>query len=335
MKIVAPTRIDLAGGTLDIFPLYVFEEGGITINMAINLFTEVELTQRSDTKININSSDLGIQKSASSIKDLESDGDLDLITRAIKFFNPPFGMDITTNSSVPKGSGLAASSSLLVALMMGLSKLCLKSSNPNTFIDWCANVEAQSLRIPTGKQDYYSAYYGGLSAINFLPSGIDHESLKMSRLFLKKISESVILSFTGISHFSGTNNWNMMKSYIDGNDITKKSMKQIKETSVQMLQAIKNESLKDIAQALNREWENRKQLADGVTNEKIDTIMSEAKKQGALASKICGAGGGGCMITVCDPENKTKITQAISDAGAQILNFDISLEGVKIFEFPS
>ena len=332
MKITAPTRIDLAGGTLDIFPLYVFENGGLTVNMAIDLFTEVDITQRSDTQINIYSSDLGTEKSAANIRDLESGGELDLIIRAIKFFNPPFGMDIKTKSSVPKGSGLAASSSILVALMTGLSKLCLKSADPHNFIDWCANVEAQSLGIPTGKQDYYAAYFGGISAIKFLASGIEHENIKLSRTSIRKISESIILSFTGISHFSGTNNWNMTKSYIDGNPLTKKSMKQIKETSLQMLQAIEKESLKDIAEALNREWENRKQLAEGVTNEKIDKIMSEAKKQGALASKICGAGGGGCMITLCNTENKASISQAITNAGAQILNFDISLEGVKIGE---
>ncbi len=332
LKITAPTRIDLSGGTLDIFPLYIFEEGGLTVNMAINLPTTVEISPRNDKKIKVYSKDLKKEIAADNIDLLETNGSLDLIARAIHFFKPETGLEITTESSVPHGSGLAASSSLLVALMYGLCRVCGKEADPHKFIDWCANIEARSLGIPTGKQDYYSAYFGGISAIHFTDHGITHENSLNTKLFLNKISECVVLSFTGISHFSGTNNWNMMKSYIDGNQVTRDCMRRIKATSSKMWEAIKKESLTDIASALKEEWSNRQCLAEGVTNEKVDSIIFAAEKANALASKICGAGGGGCLVTVCRPEDKANVEKSIAGAGAQILPFYLSHSGVTIKE---
>lgn len=328
VKITAPTRIDLAGGTLDIFPLYIFEEGGITVNIAITLPTYTEIEVREDSRISIYSKDMDLKVTAENWQELLPEGKQELLIRAVRFFAPQFGMDITTESRAPHGSGLAASSALLVGLMYGLANLCNQQTNPNAFIDRCANVEARSLGIPTGKQDYYSAYFGGISKINFQDSGITHEHADVPKSFNKLFEDVAILSFTGISHYSGTNNWNMMKSYIDNEGRTRECMKKIKETAEEMWEAVTSQDINKIAKALNREWENRKMLAEGVTNETIERIIAKAKDAGALASKICGAGGGGSLLTICDPKNRAKVEAAIRDAGAEILNFNVSTDGV-------
>jgi len=330
LTVSAPTRIDLAGGTLDIFPLYVFEGGGVTVNCAISLTSHVELVPRGDSRVIIKSADLGLEVESSTGGELNPGGALDLLMRAVKFSSPSGGLTIVTRNTVPKGSGLGASSSLLVALMRALTFHGGKTVAPGTLIDWCANVEAQSLGIPTGKQDYYAAYYGGISAIHFNEKGIRREGLKLSKGFMKTLGECLVLSYTGISHFSGATNWDMTRSYIDNAGATREHMKNIKKTAYQMREALLSEDLKAVAATLAEEWENRKRLADGVSNEKTDTIMGAAKKAGALASKICGAGGGGCMITIVPPGKRQAVIKGIEASGAEVLNFSIQSTGVKL-----
>ncbi len=329
ITVSTPTRIDLAGGTLDIYPLYVFEGGGVTVNCAISLMSHVELVSREDSRIIINSADLGLEVESPSARELDPGGSLDLVMRAVRFCAPATGLKVVTRNTVPKGSGLGASSSLLVALMCALTRHAGKKIAPGTLIDWCANVEAQSLGIPTGKQDYYAAYYGGISAIHFDEKGIRREGMKLSREFMKTLGECLVLSYTGISHFSGATNWDMTKSYIDNAGATRAHMKNIKKTAYHMRDALLSEDLKAVASTLSEEWENRKRLADGVSNEKTDHIMNAAKKAGALASKICGAGGGGCMISIAPEGKRQAVIEAIEAGGAEVLDFTIQSRGVK------
>lgn len=331
LRVTAPTRIDLAGGTLDIYPLYIFQGGGLTVNMAISPESVVEIETRSDGAIRICSADLGCSGEYESVEALETGGELDLLIRAVRFFRPCTGLNIRAESSVPKGSGLAASSSLLVALMYGLGKICGRETDPHRFIDWCANVEAACLGIPTGKQDYYAAYFGGISAISFQDSCIEHRHLNMTRGFVKMLPESLVLSFTGISHFSGTNNWNMMKRCIDDED-TRRRMGQIALTALKMQEAVESSDLQRIASVLEEEWRSRKELAEGVSNERIDGMMKAAKEAGALASKICGAGGGGCMATLCEPRDREKVKEALKAQGGEILDFRMQEKGVQAVE---
>jgi D-glycero-alpha-D-manno-heptose-7-phosphate kinase len=332
VTVSTPTRIDLAGGTLDIYPLYVFEGGGITVNCAIDLTCSVEVSPRKDAQIVIYSADLDLEVRGASIKELVPEGPLDLVARAVRFCAPRGGLNIVTRNTVPKGSGLGASSSLLVALMWALSRDSRKVINPGTLIDWCANVEAQSLGIPTGKQDYYAAFYGGLNAIFFDERGIKREPLKVSRDFMETLQTDLVLSYTGISHFSGATNWDMMKSYIDNAGATRAHMKKIKQTAFQMRDSLLSEDIKAVAAILAEEWENRKLLAEGVSNEMIDNLISGAAKAGALASKICGAGAGGCMVTITVPEKRQAVEKALEERGARVLHFSLQQKGLKIVE---
>lgn len=334
MKIItsAPTRIDLAGGTLDIYPLYIFEDCAVTVNIAIDLKSMVEINVREDKKITVFSEDIKKEIKADSLETLPDGNAQDLIVRAIKFYKPKVGMDITTRNTVPSGSGLGASSSLLMSLSSALNALTGKTSDNINIINWGANLEARSLNVPTGKQDYYAAMYGGVNAIWFNIEGAKVEPMILSSSKLKELEKSLILSYTGISHFSGTHNWDMMKLYIDKNKTTRQSMGRIKNIAFKMHEALLAGDIEKISYILDMEWENRKCLAKGVTNKKIDMLMSKAKKEGALASKICGAGGGGCMITIAAPEKTERVVEALKLNGAQVLDFKIDFEGLKIYK---
>jgi len=334
MKITtsAPTRIDLAGGTLDIYPLYVFEDCAVTVNIAIDLKSVVEINVREDSKVSVFSEDIKKELKSDTLDELPEGDVQDLIVRTIKFYRPKVGMDVTTRSTVPSGSGLGASSSLLMSLSSALNAITRKTSDNLDLINWGANLEARSLNVPTGKQDYYAAIYGGVNAIWFNIEGTKVESLMLTSSRLKELEKSLILSYTGMSHFSGTHNWDMMKLYIDKNKTTRQSMGKIKSIAFEMREALLSGDIEKVAGILDIEWENRKHLAKGVTNGKIDALMSKAKKEGAFASKICGAGGGGCMITLAPPEKTDKVVEALKSNGARILDFKIDFEGLKVYK---
>lgn len=332
MKITAstPTRIDLAGGTLDIHPLYLFEDGGLTVNLAISLRSWVEVETLAQGGIQIRSLDLEQRLEAPRLEELPQGGTLDLLARTVRFYRPGSGVRVVTRNTAPMGSGLGASSALLMALSGALNALEGSQADLEDLIHWGAALEAQSLGIPTGKQDYYAAIYGGLNALWFDVKGVHLEPLAGDSDFLEELSGRLVLTFTGVSHFSGTNNWHMLKRYIQNQGETREALKKIKHTALAMRDALLARDFRALARALNQEWENRRSLAPGVSTDFIDGLMDAAKGAGALASKICGAGGGGCMVTLVHPGRRARVENALREAGGRILPFVAEAQGLAL-----
>jgi D-glycero-alpha-D-manno-heptose-7-phosphate kinase len=328
----APTRIDLAGGTLDIHPLSVFVDGGFTVNMGITLLSHVKLEARRDAEIHLESKDTGAKLIAPDVASLPVGKELDLVARLVRFYAPKTGINLTTRNTVPHGSGLGASSSLLIAITGALDRLNGTRLTPDQYIDWGANVEAQCIGIPTGKQDYFGALYGGVSAIWFRVDGNKRRPVVTDEDFLRALETSVILSFTGESRFSGTSNWNMLKAYIENTGNNRACMHAIKRTALAMQEALAAKDLGRFAELVDEEWQNRKQLAEGVTTPQIDALMAAAAGAGAWSSKICGAGGGGCMITVAPQEKRPAVIAALAAGGARNLDYHIARQGLTLSE---
>lgn len=326
----APNRVDLAGGTLDIYPLYLFEEGGLTLNLAIKLYSIAEVEPLQEKSVTLLSKDLDQTVEAPSVESVPLGGNLDLLARIVRFYKPESGVRITTYNEAPQGSGVGASSSLLIALSGALNSLLGNPHSPHDLMEYGAQLEAQTLRIPTGKQDYLAALHGGLNAIWFDLPGIRVEPLKLSPKFLQELESSLLLSFTGIPHFSGANNWSIMRGYIEGEGSTVASLRAIKETALQMYEALQAENLEKFASLLHQEWENRKRLSPGVTTPQVEQMMAGAREEGALASKLCGAGGGGCMITVAPPARKKKVETALEREGARSIPLAIAHQGLQV-----
>ncbi|MEW5944793.1 MAG: hypothetical protein AB1742_01210 [bacterium] len=329
-----PVRIDLAGGTLDIFPLYVLEGGAVTVNAAVNLLSEVEIHARGDGRIEIIAEDLGESALFDDLASLLPGGPLDLIARVIAFYKPETGITVRTRSGVPKGSGLGASSALLIALSHALNELIGAPCSKEDIIHTGANLEAQSIRIPTGKQDYYSATRGGVNAIWFQVNGDQIEPLDPDGGVKAFLEENLVLSFTGQSHFSAVSNWNMIKAYVDGVHDTVRRFGRIREIAMLMRSILLEKRFDRFPEALAMEWENRKNLAEGVSTHVIEELMAAAKAAGAEASKICGAGGGGCMISCVHPSRRRDVERALSERGAKIIPFLVDTTGLVVSKEP-
>jgi D-glycero-alpha-D-manno-heptose-7-phosphate kinase len=321
ISVTVPTRIDLAGGTLDVYPLYLFEEGGLTINAAVNVFGHVVVEERQDDRISICSLDAGIEECYAGPEEMTTGGPLDLAKRALRYYRPSRGLNVTLRSEAPHGSGLGASSALLMALSSALNELEDLGLSQDRIIDLGANIEAQTIGIPTGKQDYFPPLFGGICSIWFDVDGHQLERLDEDEELVTRLNERLILTFTNITRFSGVTNWAMLRRYIEREGDTVAHLRRIKQVALACRDVLKAGDLDEFARLLDVEWENRKLLAEGVTTPEIEDMVHAARQAGARASKICGAGGGGCMITYADPENADGVRRALVDAGATLMPF--------------
>lgn len=338
MKVSAtvPMRIDLAGGTLDVYPLYLFEDGGLTVNAAISICGHVTVAERTDPQITIRSQDSGQEEAFRSLEAMQAQmgGPLDLVKKALRYYckqrEPQRGLDITMHSEAPRGSGLGGSSALLMALSSALNEIEGLGLSKTQMIDLGANIEAQVIDIPTGKQDYFPPLFGGICSIWFDVDGHQLERLDEGNDVIDRLNERLILTFTNINRFSGATNWAMLKRYIDKEGNTVARLRGIKEVALAMKHSLFAGDLDQFAHLLAVEWENRKVLAEGVTTPEVDAMIAAAAAHGARASKLCGAGGGGCMITYAEPENLPAVKQALTEAGATLLPFRILSEGLQL-----
>jgi D-glycero-alpha-D-manno-heptose-7-phosphate kinase len=327
----APTRIDLAGGTLDIFPLYLLEGGALTINVAITIHTRVRLEPYSGG-VAVYSDDLGFGVEAPSAAALPIGGPLDLILRAIRYCGLPARTRVVTASEAPRSSGLGASSSLLVALLATCDRRSGRRTRPD-LIDLAAKLEAQSIRAPTGKQDYYAALHGGLNAIWF---GVERETVEplLSPRRLAGLERHLVLAFTEEPHASGLTNWGVIRAYLDGNPGTVRGLQAIRRISQEMREALRREDLRACARLLREEWAQRRGLAAGVSTPQIERALATARRAGALAGKACGAGGGGCVVSLSPAERKSAVEQALAAEGFRVLPFRIARRGLTVVARP-
>jgi D-glycero-alpha-D-manno-heptose-7-phosphate kinase len=327
---IVPTRIDLAGGTLDVYPLYLFEDGGLTVNAAVNIYGHVTVEERPDARIHIRSEDTGAEEMFASLAEMPMGGDLDLVKRALRFYRPHCGLNVTIRSEAPRGSGLGASSALLMALSSALNEIENLGLSKDRIIDLGANIEAQVIGIPTGKQDYFPPLFGGVCSLWFDVDGHRLERLDEGNDLLALLNERLILTFTNINRFSGVTNWAILRRYIEKEGDTVAHLRRIKGVARALRQSLVTSDLDEFARLLAVEWENRKALAEGVTTPEIDRLIAAAEAKGARASKLCGAGGGGCMITYAEPENVPAVREALVNAGATLMPFRIVPEGIRL-----
>ena len=288
----APTRIDLAGGTLDIWPLYLFHPGAQTVNAAISLRARATVESRSDSRILIRSEDTGATVEADDWRELRDRRELRLLSLLVHFFEAR-GLTLTTSSESPAGAGIAGSSALNVAVCAALAQWNRTHYEPEALLQVAMNVEAQAINVPTGLQDYRPALYGGIAALELEVDGVRRVALDVDP---SELERRLVLCYTGEPRNSGTNNWDIFKRHIDGDQHIFDCFEHIRDTAAAMRRALTEADWDGVGRAIAEEWEHRKRLAPGVSTPAIDALIARAMGAGATAAKVCGAGGGGCLV---------------------------------------
>ncbi len=326
----APTRVDLAGGTIDIPPLFLFHEGAATVNFAVTLLAKCRIETRDDDKIVLSSIDRGLnfETDLEHIGELKNEPRLELLSKLVYFFRPETGFNMITESEAPAGAGLAGSSTLNIACIGALNKLVGDRYTPDRFIPIAANVECQVIRVPTGFQDYYSAQYGGVASINFAPDGIRRDALSVDA---KILEERIVVLYTGEPRNSGTNNWEITKRHIDGDKELFDIFEGIRDSSLHLRRAMLEGDWVECGEILKAAYPHRKRLSPNISTPHMDMLIEKALANGAIAPKICGAGGGGCIAFFCEEGRKQDVENALrEEIGAEVLDWKVSMDGLTL-----
>ena len=322
----APTRIDLAGGTLDIWPLYLFHPGAQTVNAAIAQRAVCTVSASPDGRLHVVSEDTGAALSADGWRELATDGDNRLLAHVVRFFEVD-GVRVATRAASPVGAGIAGSSALNVAVCAALAAWRGVDYPAERLLTLAMNLEARTLGIPTGVQDYRPALHGGVSAIELGPAGVRRVALDVDPADL---GQRIVLAYSGDSRSSGINNWEITRRHIDGDPAIVAHLRRIAEIAATARDALTRRDWTGLARQVTREWRERQALAPGVTTPAIDRLFAAAAEAGAAAGKVCGAGGGGCVFFLVDPHRRDAVRAALAGAGARLLDNAIDVDGLRV-----
>jgi D-glycero-alpha-D-manno-heptose-7-phosphate kinase len=325
----APCRADLAGGTIDLWPLYLFHPGAVTLNFALNIQTTCRITPLAGKQIRLRSLDTKRKENFVNFEALRRTQRfrLPLAAKLIQFFAPREGFLIETNSESPAGAGISGSSALMIASTAALARFTERHLSLEQMRVIAQNVEAQVIRVPTGCQDYYPALYGGVSAIHLDVDGIYREEVPVSA---QEIESRFVLAYTGAPRQSGINNWQVFKSHIDGDRQVFRNFERIAAIAQSMHQALLRGDWDDIARLLREEWKLRRTNAPGIATPLIDQLIKVAGNHGGKAAKVCGAGGGGCVIFLVEKGAASRVATALGENGGRVLPLQLARDGVRV-----
>ena len=324
----SPCRADLAGSTLDLWPLYLFHPGSVTVNMAVNILTSCKITPRKGHGIHLKSLDTGREDRFPSLNALMNAKKYQhaLAAFLVRFFQPKQGFLLESHSESPAGAGISGSSAMMISTSAALARFVGRDIDIEQLRVIAQNVEAQLIHVPTGCQDYYPAMYGGVNAIHLDPDGVHCEPIAIPA---EEMNKRFVLFYTGAPRQSGINNWEVFKQHINGDKHVTRNFAEISRIAQAMHQAVRHAEWDDVETLLREEWTLRRTNAPGITTPLIDKLIGAAMKQGARAAKVCGAGGGGCVIVFIEEGTRERVHQAIRKNGGEPLDFQVARDGLR------
>src|SRR5690349_5603975 len=293
----APTRVDFAGSTLDIWPLYLFHPGSVTLNAAISRYASCVIQTHApwDERIKLVSRDIKREESFASLSALLKTKRyrLPLLAEISKFFQPRGGFTLSTDSEAPAGAGIGGSSAMAVAICAALDRYTGAGKSKADWIHISRDAEAIVIHVPTGTQDHYPPAFGGAAAIELPPGGERRTELRVD---LSELERRIVLCYTGKPRKSAINNWDVFRAHINGDKAVFGNLARISEVAQLLRGALENSNWGEVGRLMREEWTFRKRNLPTISTRTIDRIIEGSRRKGALAGKVCGAGGGGCVV---------------------------------------
>ncbi len=329
-----PTRIDLAGGTLDLWPIHHLLDHKATINVGVTLDAQVEITESTDAHFHFSSQDQGIVFSGTFAAACLT-RELPLIGLLLKAFwteSLP-KLTITTSAKSPAGAGLGGSSCLGVAVAGALWKARqqvegAKDLTEEELIRTVQDVEARLIHAPTGVQDYWGGMRGRVNILTFPFGRVNVETLAPSRL--KGLTDELLLCYSGKSRASAINNWEIFKRLFDGDKALLATFNDIGSTAEQCALAVQEGDLGKALFLSQKEWALRLKLWPNIETVETKRLDVAAKAAGARFTRVCGAGGGGVMAVFAPKASREAVAQAMTAAGGVILPAEVAESGLTI-----
>ncbi len=334
----APTRIDFAGGTTDL-PAFRRQEGGAVVSAAIDRYAYCSLTRCEGNGYRIISQDLDQFVEANDIRELEYDGNLDLLKAALRALELPGGVCVAARCDAPAGSGTGSSASVGVALLGLLDRLRADAASDRRHFmsrfeiaELACRLEYE-LGIVGGKQDQYAAAVGGFNYMEFYDQDrVMVEPLELHSWVRLELHKHLVLCYSGHSRLSGDTNQRMISAYVSGDRGVGGALRRVKRVAEDVRRALLGGDLDWFGELLEEEWQARRELAPGVVTPVLETLREAGLQAGAISCKVCGAGGGGCLLFYCAPDAETSVVRALEAAGGRTLDFSFDFNGLEVWE---
>ena len=335
----APLRVSFAGGGTDL-PPFINEHGGLVLSATIDRYAYATLRLIEDRVFRVNSIDYGASVDLSLDEPPPFDGNLDLIKGCLRRLQATegsgdHGMELYLETEAPPGSGLGASSALVVATLGALAEWRGLWLDRYDVARLAWEIERKDVEIPGGSQDQYAASFGGFNLIEFRSeTDVVVNPLRIEPRVLNELKYNMLLVYTGATRVSDK----IIRSQITGLeskrvDVTD-AMHEMKRLTLQAKDALLKARLADFAAILHEEWVAKKRTSDSVTTPQIDELYEEARRLGALGGKVSGAGGGGFMFVYCPFDRKPSVAARLAQMGADTLPIAFSLEGMRSWSWP-
>jgi len=300
-----PLRISFVGGGSDLKNFYANADGKV-ICTAIDKFVYAIVKERFDDMIYINYSK---KETVAHVDEIRHD----LVREAMKMTGVENGIEITTLADIPSsGSGLGSSSSITVALLHALYTYRNKLVTAEQLAADACRIEIDILAKPIGRQDQYAAAYGGVNKFTFSAGDItDREPVMMTSAVRRKFSSSLLLYYTGITRSAdeilGQQKSNLLST------ATFEIMRRMVSLVDPFTDAMKNGDILTCAELMDKNWRMKQTMAAGISNDRIEAMYHTARKAGALAGKIAGAGGGGFLLLFVPREKQNDVFEALKN----------------------
>lgn len=330
----APLRLGIAGGGTDVSP-YADLHTGYILNATIERYAYCTIEDMEDNEVKFITTDQNINISLSKDRyPFLLDGHLNLhkavYNKMMKKFNAnkSIAMRITTNCDAPVGSGLGASSTLVVAMIKCFDEYFGAGLDDYQIASLAYQIEREDCNLHGGRQDQYSATFGGFNFMEFYGENkVLVNPLRIKEWIICELEASIILYYTGKSRLSGSIIDQQILNIEHGTIKHIESMHRIKETALIMKEALLKGDFDSFVENLNLSWESKKCTAKSISNPKIDSIFQSAIDAGALGGKISGAGGGGFMMFFVKPEKKNDVVRLLNSNGGWTSNCQFCYEG--------
>ncbi len=297
---------------MDIWPLGLLHPGAVTVNVAIDIAATVTLRPRASGYRLVAD---GVERTTEDAESWRGDSETALVGHLATVLDLP-PADIEVESDSPRGGGLGASSAIAMAMIAAAEELAgVGASTVEHRSRIARDVEARMMGLPTGRQDHLPAALGGLLAIAHEPGGDRYQRLEAD---LEALGSSLIVVYTGQSHFSAGNNWRIVRRRLDGDVPTVEHFEHIARIAQAVVRALRAGELATVGRLMSEEWLHRRVLAEGISTARIEAILEVGRAAGAWGGKACGAGGGGCIAFLAPPERRGAVVAALSET-AEVL----------------
>ena len=304
----APARVDLAGGTLDLWPLHVLHPGSCTINVAIDLRARCRVRPGA-SGFRVTVPDLGYERVVAEPADLLADPRSALAGAVLEALEVREPREIELSSDVPFGSGLGGSSALIVAMAAALAASVDRRFEGPGRVDFVRDVETRVLGKPAGIQDYYPPLSGGIHTLEFQPGEVAVRRRDVDPgVWLKHLT----LFDTRAAHSSGMNNWEIFRMRLEGDRDVAARLEDVRVAAREMARAVAAVDFPAMGAALGRECEARRRLAPAVSSPGLEAAIGRALAAGAWSAKACGAGGGGCLVVLSPADRTAAVRDGLS-----------------------